>query len=72
MSTLVSTANGVNFGRFCSDGNGIIQRVQISSSITITASADGNKDLRQEKAPILNVSLGSNITGSPEPTYYVV
>ncbi|MCJ8746509.1 hypothetical protein PDJAM_G00142690 [Pangasius djambal] len=61
LSALVSVANGVNIGRFCSTGKGIIQRVQISSNITITATADGDKDLRQEKAPILNVSFSSEI-----------
>lgn len=68
LSVLVSAANGFNLGRFCSATKGIIQRIQISSSITITAIADSQKDLRQEKAPILNVSFTSEITGRPELT----
>lgn len=66
LSTLVSADNGVNIGRFCSASQGIIQRVQISSNVTVTATADGNKDLRQEKAPVLNVSFSSEITGRLE------
>ncbi|KAK3512048.1 hypothetical protein QTP70_028651 [Hemibagrus guttatus] len=61
-SALVFAANGVNVGRFCSASKGIIQKVQISSNITVTATADEDKDLRLEKAPILNVSFSSEIT----------
>ncbi|XP_047664067.1 CUB domain-containing protein 1 [Tachysurus fulvidraco] len=62
LSALVSAADGADLGRFCSVSKGIIQKVQISSNITVTASADGDKDLRQEKAPILNVSFSSEVT----------
>ncbi|KAF4077797.1 hypothetical protein AMELA_G00211840 [Ameiurus melas] len=62
LSALVSADNGVNIGRFCSASQGIIQRVQISSNVTVTTTADGNKDLRQEKAPVLNVFFRSEIT----------
>lgn len=71
-SALVSAASGVNIGRFCSNDNGIIQRVQISSNITITVTADGDKDLKQEKAPILNVSFSSEIMGRFELTDHLV
>lgn len=66
MSALVSAANGINIGRFCSDKYGIIQRVQISSNITVTATADGDKDLNQKKPPFLNVSFSSKIAGRLE------
>lgn len=71
-SVLVSAANGVNVGRFCSASKGIIQKVQISSNITVTATADEDKDLRLEKAPILNVSFSSEITGRLELTDHLV
>ncbi|TTP27308.1 CUB domain-containing protein 1 [Bagarius yarrelli] len=57
LSMLVSAADGVNIGRFCSASKGIIQRVQISSNVTITSTEYANKDLRQETAPVLNVSF---------------
>lgn len=72
MSALVSEGSGVSIGRFCSNGNGNIQRVQVSSNITITVTADGDKDLRGEKAPILNVSFTSEITGRLELTDHLV
>lgn len=72
LSVLVSAPNGVNIGHFCSADKGIIQRVQISSNITVTATADGDKDLRQEKAPIFNVSFSSEITGRFELTDHLV
>ncbi|KAK2836771.1 hypothetical protein Q7C36_014640 [Tachysurus vachellii] len=62
LSALVSEADGVDVGRFCSASKGIIQKVQISSNITVTATAEGNKDLRQEKSPVLNVSFSSEVS----------
>ncbi|KAF5908055.1 CUB domain-containing protein 1-like, partial [Clarias magur] len=62
ISALVSTADGFNIGHFCSASKGVIQRVQFSSNITVTAAADGAKDLRQNTAPVLNVSFSSEIT----------
>ncbi|KAK2836761.1 hypothetical protein Q7C36_014630 [Tachysurus vachellii] len=62
LSALVSEADGVDVGRFCSASKGIIQKVQISSNITVTATAEGNKDLRQERSPVLNVSFSSEVS----------
>ncbi|KAI5091553.1 CUB domain-containing protein 1-like [Silurus meridionalis] len=61
LSAQVSAANNFSIGDFCSASKGIIQRIQISSSITVTTSADGNKDLRQVMAPLLNASFNSEI-----------
>lgn len=70
MSALVSAASGGIIGRFCSNGNGIIQRVQISSNVSVAVTVDGEKDLRQLKTPILNVSFSSEITGRLELAHH--
>ncbi|KAI4884255.1 hypothetical protein NFI96_014343 [Prochilodus magdalenae] len=62
VSLLVSDTDGSDLGQFCSRGNqGTIQKVQMFSNVTITAKADGNKELSQQQS-FLNVSFRPEIT----------
>lgn len=64
VSLLLSETDGSSIGRFCSYGNqGTIQRVQISSSVTVTAVAEKIKDLSQEKDPFINIIFGPKVSG---------
>ncbi|KAL6457339.1 hypothetical protein MHYP_G00343020 [Metynnis hypsauchen] len=63
VSLLVSDTDGSNIGRFCYRSNqGTIQKVQIFSNVTISAKADGTKDLSQQQGSIFNISFKSEIT----------
>lgn len=58
VSLTLTDEDGVSVGDFCSDG--IIQKVQVHTNISITAKA---RDFRKTTGPFLNVSFSQEISG---------
>lgn len=57
---------GESVGDFCSDG--IIQKVQVHTNISITA---GARDFSKSSGPFLNVSFSQEISGKTPVVYNV-
>ncbi|XP_067281906.1 CUB domain-containing protein 1 [Pseudorasbora parva] len=61
VSLLISETDGSNIGQFCSLPEGTIQKIQIKGNVSITVAPNTIKDLREEKGPILKVSMSPEI-----------